>query len=702
MFVQVLKKNGKLDEWQPKKIVKALMAASGRETKNPITEDQIQQVVNKVEYRLTIIGKDIIKTEDLHSMVMQELSDVNHEVYLQYKGYREYKKEQARAFRKTNEAAQKIIGYGDKENANKDSTLNSTKQTLIGEQSMQEMFKSFEVPKKYIKAHEEGWIYIHDLSSRMIPQINCCLFDMGKVLENVTLNGVEYEEIKSVLAAFSVMGDVTLSASAQQYGGFTIPQMDEVMSPYANKTYERLFIQYKEDVDADTARKLAYKGTIRQIEQGYQGFETKLNTINSSLGQTPFVTITIGLGTDRWSREIAKVVLKTRMNGLGKQKITAIFPKIVFPHRKEINGNVDSPNYDIKKLAIECSQIRMYPDWLSLDEGFKSDTFERCGKAVLPLGCRAFLSAFNDPITNEEIYTGRSNIGAVTLNLPKIAIESNGSIDRFYELINHYTQLIFDFHEWTYAKVGKAKGSTNPLLFVHGGSWMSVGYDDPIKPILAGVTASLGYVGMEEMCQSLFGSGIYENHSFAIGLTKHLRKLCDEAKEKYNHLYALYSTPAESLVYKVQLMNREKYGIIPNVTDREYCTNSFHIPVWQNISAPEKIFMEKEFQQIATGGHITYNEYEYGTGLDVLESMIDYAMDSGLYYGVNIVSGTCNDCSEHGDFDEECPKCHSHNITSITRCCGYLSYQNLNGDTRYNEGKQKEVAERVKHSMVGV
>lgn len=699
MNTKVLKKNNSIADWEPRKIVKALMAASGRETKNPITESEIDQVVGRVEVRITTLDVEYIATDDLHSIVMQELADVNHEVYLQYKGYREFKKQHAKAFSVTNEAARKIIGMGDDENANKDSELNSTKATLIGESATGQLVREFEMPRQFLNAHDEGWIYIHDLNNRLIPQFNCCLFKYQDVLKNIVLNGVEYEEINQIRTAFTVLGDIILQASAQQYGGFSLPEVDKHLAPYAEYTYRSKKAEFLEEgIEYELARAMAMKRTIREIRKSYLAIETKLNTINSSLGQTPFVTISFGLSTDFWAKEITKVILETRMQGLGVKKITAIFPKLVFLHRNEVNGLPTSPNYDLKLLAVKCSETRLYPDWLSLDAGSLGEVYDRCQKAVTPMGCRAFLSPFNHPETGEEIYEGRCNVGAVTLNLPKMALASKGNVDYFMALVKKYSDLVFRIHEWTYDYVGKAKGSSNPLYYCEGGAWMSVGYDDNIAPILEAATASLGYVGIQETCYALFGSGIYENHDFALELVQTLRDACEAAKEKYHHLYALYSTPAESLVYKVQMMNRKEYGVIPFVTDKDYCTNSFHIPVWEELLAPEKIMMEEEFHKLATGGRITYNEYKYGTKHDVLLSMISFAMEKGLYYGVNIVSGTCNACGHHGDFDDECPMCHAHDTTCVTRNCGYLAYQTLRGGTRYNPGKRQEMTERVKHN----
>lgn len=418
--------------------------------------------------------------------------------------------------------------------------------------------------------------------------------------------------------------------------------------------------------------------------------------------QVPFVTISCGLDTSKWGRLISLIILRVRKEGLGRDKLTAIFPKISFLHRNEINGLKDSPNYDIYLEAIECSRKRLYPDYLSLNNPEMNNLakiYERSGKVVTGMGCRAYLSDYIDENGN-EIYTGRANIGAVSLNLPKIAIESNGDISKFYKLIDEYSDMVFDIHLDYYEKLAKTKGSTNPLFFVGGGAWKNVGHDETVESVIEAFTASLGYIGLEEVCHYFFKEGLRHHQDFALKIVRHLRSNVDKAKEKYGKLFALYSTPGESLIYRFNNLNREQYGIIENVTSRDYQSNSFHIHVSEDVSVPEKISLESPFHSIATGGRISYCEFPYGVDSNVLKQSIDFAMQQGLYYGVNVISATCNDCGHQGDF-EDCPKCKSENVTSVSRCCGYLSFGKIKGDSRYNLGKQAEIRERIKHNTCG-
>lgn len=709
-MLKVMKKDGHIEVFDTKKIQEAILASARKILSNEEEYDMQQKaliIANEVARFLNSTEDEnaVIMTSKIHNVVLEILSKEWEVVGASYGMYRNYRKQMAKTFLKSYEESETVLHDGDKENANKDSDLNSTKQALIANNNMRGYMETFEMDKDWIEAHKQGWIHIHDLAERYLRQQNCCLFNMAGLLDGgFQLNGTVYAEPKHFDSAINVVGDVTLFASAQQYGGFTIPEIDTVLAKYAEKSYQSnlKFILDKfgditnEDI-METLEQTAYDMTVRELEQGFQGFETKLNTISNSLGQIPFVTITFGLDTTQWGREISKAILNVRIKGIGENKSTAVFPKLSFLHRKEINGDPDSPNYDIKQLGIECSRKRLYPDWLSLDDGNLAEVYERSGQVVSGMGCRAYLSPFWDEQGN-EIYTGRSNIGAVTLNLPKIGLESKGDWNKFFDLIDKYSDIVFAIHEDYYTKISKTKGSSNPLYFCEGGAWTKVGYDEEVGKIYEASTASLGYIGIYETLKAMnVPKEEYLKHGTKI--VAYLKKLTEKATINYNHLYALYSTPAESLCYRFQKINRKDYGVIKDVTDREYITNSFHVPVWEDVSVPEKIAFEAPFHKLATGGRISYNEFVYGVDNSVLEQAINFAMENGMYYGVNVVAGTCNQCGYSGDFHDNCPKCGTHDITVVTRVCGYLSFDQIHGDSRYNPGKQKEVKERVKHNF---
>lgn len=680
-MLNVMKKDGHIEVFDTKKIQEAILASARKILSNEEEYDMQQKaliIANEVARFLNSTEDEnaVIMTSKIHNVVLEILSKEWEVVGASYGMYRNYRKQMAKTFLKSYEESETVLHDGDKENANKDSDLNSTKQALIANNNMRGYMETFEMDKDWVEAHKQGWIHIHDLAERYLRQQNCCLFNMAGLLDGgFQLNGTVYAEPKHFDSAINVVGDVTLFASAQQYGGFTIPEIDTVLAKYAEKSYQSnlkfildKFGNITNENIMETLEQTAYDMTVRELEQGFQGFETKLNTISNSLGQIPFVTITFGLDTTQWGREISKAILNVRIKGIGENKSTAVFPKLSFLHRKEINGSPESPNYDIKQLGIQCSRLRLYPDWLSLDSGNLAEVYERSNQVVSGMGCRAYLSPFWDEQGN-EIYTGRSNIGAVTLNLPKIGLESKGDWNKFFDLIDKYSDIIFAIHEDYYTKISKTKGSSNPLYFCEGGAWTKVGYDEEVGKIYEASTASLGYIGIYETLKAMNVSK-EEYLKYGTKIVAYLKKLTEKATINYNHLYALYSTPAESLCYRFQKINRKDYGVIEDVTDREYITNSFHVPVWEDVSVPEKIAFEAPFHKLATGGRISYNEFVYGVDNSVLEQAINFAMEKGMYYGVNVVAGTCNQCGYSGDFHDNCPKCGTHDITVVTRVCG--------------------------------
>lgn len=711
--IKVVKKDGTIERFNPDKINKAIDKSADRVSVS-LSEAERRAIHGEISVSLMLLEHgEYVTVGKLHDYVLNALSKVNARVYESYKSYRDYKTRFSQSFSKAAEFANKVVYSGDKENANKDSSLNSTKQALIGEGYMKELMRNFEMDKRWIQAHDEGFIHIHDLGSRYLNQINCCLFDMANLLSGgFEMNGVKYTEPKNIRSAWNVIGDVTLNASSQQYGGFTISEIDTILSKYAKKTFNAYLNKYSAIIsNYEEASKLAKADTMYDIRQGYQGFEHKLNTVSNALGQTPFVTITFGHDNDKWSREISRAILEERKKGMGKDCVTAIFPKLVFLYSYENHSVVsDTNNHDLFDLAIECSRTRLYPDYLSLDSpetNIVGEVYKETGKIISPMGCRAYLSRDNIHKPSEEVYVGRNNIGAVSLNIPKMAIlsvekgsDKESAMAYLKDYIYQYAQYVWSIHLEAYEKIGKMKGSTNPLLFVEGGSWKSVGYDEPVAPILELSTASLGYVGLEEAANMFIHVyGDVDKEEFKYEIVKYLAKLVDIAKKKYNKLFALYATPAENLVYRFQKMNREEFGIIKGVTDKEYMTNSFHVHVAEEINAIDKIFVESKYHQLSAGGRITYTEFPYAVDSNVLKQSIEFAMKQGLYYGVNVVSSSCDDCGHKGDFSV-CPVCESRNVTMIERVCGYLTLAQTKGDTRLNKGKLAETHDRVKHVYV--
>lgn len=705
--LQIIKKDGTLEPYNDEKIKTAIKKSADRTTK-PLTDTQIEKTIKLVETEIKNLKK--IPVQEMHEHVQSGLRSVRKDVYEEYSRYRNYKKENALILNELKAQADGLKYGSYRENANKNSDLIATKRALLSEMTMKKLVMNYELDPALSKAHNDGDIYIHDLGDRWSRTHNCCLFDMANLLRNkpekgyaFKLNNMEYHEPKSASTALAVMGDLILSASSNQYGGFSVVDVDKIVAPYADKSYNSHLAYFSEKLGAGNdkyklAKELAKEQTLNELRQGYQSIEYKLNSLSNALGQTPFVTFTFGFDTSFWGREFTKAILNTRL-----ETDNVVFPKLVMYCRKEINTNPDSPNYDLFVLANKCSRHRLYPDYLSFDSGFLAETYERSGKCLGPMGCRSFLSFFKNPMTNEEIYTGRGNVSVVSVHLVKYALEAKGNWDKFYELLDKNTKLAIDANQWYHREVSKLKGSSNPLFWVEGGAWMSVGMDESVAPIVKGFTASIGFVGMNQTLRAMgVDTSDHEaSQKIAISILERMNAQINKRKDEDDILYSLYATPAESLCYTFNNIIRDQYGIIPGVSDKDYQTNSFHIDVWDHVSAPEKISYEAPFHQIAQGGHIGYVELPYGVSTSSLESIIRYAMDKGMYFGINVVSAVCCDCNEHGDFIDECPNCKSKDINIITRVCGYLAVLKRNGEFRQNPGKIAETMQRVDHSGFG-
>lgn len=709
MNTSVIKKDGvRVEPFDFVKIQRAVNLASDRVNVRLQDEDLKtleKSIMERVENR-------VVPVAELHDIVIDGLALVNPKVAESYKSYRGYKINFNKTFSKIIDATRNLIDNGDKENANKNSTLISTKKELTSGIVSKHVALDYELPQDVAKAHKEGYLHVHDLTDEIYGSINCCLFDMESLLKNgYEINGVVNRQPNHLETALSVISDIILSASSQQFGGFTVPQIDTVLAPYVKlgiEEYTELFAHTKnvyenEEAYLEWVENYVYERLLLHSFENM--FDHRLNTINNSNGQTSFTTITFGLETTKEGRLVTKAILNARLKGIGKNKITAIFPKLVFLHRAEINGNVDSPNYDLKQLGIECSMKRMYPDWLSLDEGYLGEIYDKYKKPIDPMGCRAFLSPYYKkggvkPLdeTDEPVFIGRGNCGAVSINLPRLAIESNGDLNVFFEKLDHYIDLALKKHVYKYNKLRGVKASSNPLFFCEGGCHIKLDPNDTIEEAIKTFTWSIGYIGIDEVTRCLLNKGVHEDNSLGIRILEHLQNRIDQAKEETGLMLALYSTPSESLCYRFLLSDKEKFGVIKGVTDKEYYTNSYHVWVKERVSALDKQDVEKPMFDIAKGGRIVYNEFPHTKNKKAVEQCINYAMSLGLYYGFNIQLDTCCTCSHTGEFENKiCTKCGSDDIISINRVCGYLGYSVVNKDTRFNKGKLCEVVDRVDH-----
>lgn len=702
--VKVIKKDGSLEAFNVQKVIDAVGKSAYRAL-TKFTEEEKRHICQTVVDKVNDIGEDQIPIQIMHNIVESALEDVKPIVAKSYRDYRNYKQDFVRMMDDVYKKSQSIMYIGDKENANTDSALVSTKRSLIFNQFNKELYQKFFMTTEEIQACRDGYLYVHDMSARR-DTMNCCLFNVAEVLSGgFEMGNIWYNEPKTLDVAFDVIGDIVLSAASQQYGGFTVPEVDKILEPYAEKSYQRDIEKYlRLGIDPETAESEALADVRKEFEQGFQGWEYKFNTVASSRGDYPFITVTAGIGTGRFAKMATIIMLNVRRKGQGKKehKKPVLFPKIVFLYDENLHGPGKELE-DVFEAGVKCSAKTMYPDWLSLTgKGYIASMYKQYGKVISPMGCRAFLSPWYErggmhPADEEDVpvFVGRFNIGVVSLHLPMILAKSRQESKDFYEVLDYYLNLIRQLHIRTYAYLGEMRASTNPLAYCEGGFLGGhLQLHDKIKPILKTATASFGITAFNELQELYNGKSLVEDGTFALEVLEHINNKIAEFKEEDGNLYAIYGTPAENLCGLQVKQFRAKYGIIEGVSDKEYVSNSFHCHVTEDITPIQKQDLEYRFWELANGGKIQYVKYPIDYNLEAIKTLIRRAMDMGFYEGVNLSLAYCDDCGHQELEMDICPVCGSRNLTKIDRMNGYLAYSRVHGDTRLSDAKMAEIAER--------
>lgn len=716
----VIKKDGTIEPYNEQKIIDACNKAA-RRAMYELSEQEYSKILNDIFIKIEEnYDEDTdIDIYDMHNIVESVLEEDFPTIAKMYKEYRNYKKDFVHMMDKVYERSQSIRYIGDKSNANTDSALVATKRSLIYNELSGELYKKFFLTHDEKQAAKDGYIYIHDRSARL-DTFNCCLFDVGNVMRGgFEMGNIWYNEPNYLDTAFDVMGDIILSTAAQQYGGFTIPEVDKILESYAEKSYEKYFDEYVKittkmqsnipiSLYDNYADEYATNKVQRDFEQGWQGIEMKLNSVGSSRGDYPFVTMTIGLATSKFGKMAAISLLKVHSEGQGKRgfKRPVLFPKIVFLYDKNLHGDGSDkyPSADVFNAGLDCSSKTMYPDWLSLTgDGYVSEMYKKYGKVVSPMGCRAFLSPWYEkggmhPVDENDkpIFEGRFNLGVVSLHLPMILAKARRESKDFYEVLDYYLELIRGLHKRTYDYIGELRASVNPVAFCEGGLLGgNLKPTDKIKSILPPMTMSYGITALNELQRLYNGKSIREDGQFALEVMQYINNYTNRIKEEDHILYAIYGTPAESLCGLQIEQFRKIYGIIENVSDKPYVSNSFHCHVSEQMSPIEKQDKEGRFWNLFNGGKIQYCRYNLGYNKEAIKTLILRAMDKGFYEGVNLAMCYCEDCGYQQVEMDVCPKCGSKMITKIDRMNGYLGFTRVHGETRYNEAKNAEIADRV-------
>ncbi|WP_273402473.1 anaerobic ribonucleoside-triphosphate reductase [Actinobacillus porcinus] len=589
------------------------------------------------------------------------------------------------------------------ENANKDAKVIPTQRDLLAGIVAKHYAKQYLLPKDVVEAHERGEIHYHDLDyAPFFPMFNCMLVDLkGMLTQGFKMGNAEIEPPKSIGTATAVTAQIIAQVASHIYGGTTINRIDEVLAPYVQISYEKL-LKTAEQWQIPDAKAYADAMIEKECYDAFQSLEYEVNTLHTANGQTPFVTFGFGLGLSWQARLIQRSILKNRLCGLGKNHKTPVFPKLVFTIKKGVNQSPTDPNYDIKKLALECASKRMYPDILNYDQVVKVT-----GSFKAPMGCRSFLGKYEE--NGQEIHDGRNNLGVVSLNLPRIALEAHQDEQRFFEILDQRLQIAKKALMTRIARLENTKARVAPILYMEGACGVRLKADDYVADIFKNGRASisLGYIGIHETINALYHQGhVFDSDVLREKALKIVERLSQATKAwaaETGYAFSLYSTPSENLCDRFCRLDTKQFGVIDGVTDKGYYTNSYHLDVEKKVNPYDKLDFEMPYPALASGGFICYGEYpNVQHNLKALEDVWDYAYDRVPYYGTNTPIDECYECGFTGEFEctskgFTCPKCGNHDSEKVSvtrRVCGYLG----SPDARpFNPGKQEEVKRRVKH-----
>ncbi|MFZ7234243.1 anaerobic ribonucleoside-triphosphate reductase [Avibacterium avium] len=589
------------------------------------------------------------------------------------------------------------------ENANKDAKVIPTQRDLLAGIVAKHYAKRYILPSDVVEAHEKGEIHYHDLDyAPFFPMFNCMLVDLkGMLTQGFKMGNAEIEPPKSIGTAAAVTAQIIAQVASHIYGGTTINRIDEVLAPYVQLSYEKhLHNAHQWQVPEPEAYAKAM--IEKDCFDAFQSLEYEVNTLHTANGQTPFVTFGFGLGTSWQARLIQQSILRNRIRGLGKNHKTPVFPKLVFTIKKGVNQQAGDPNYDIKQLALECASKRMYPDILNYEQVVKVT-----GSFKAPMGCRSFLGAYEQD--GELQHDGRNNLGVVSLNLPRIALEAKGDEQRFYALLDERLAIAKKALMTRIARLESTKARVAPILYMEGACGVRLKADDNVAEIFKNGRASisLGYIGIHETINALYPQHhIYDDEQLrqkGIAIVEYLAQATKQWRQETGYAFSLYSTPSENLCDRFCRLDTKQFGIIAGVTDKGYYTNSYHLDVEKKVNPYDKLDFEMPYPPLANGGFICYGEYpNIQHNLKALEDVWDYSYDRVPYYGTNTPIDECYECGFTGEFHctskgFTCPKCGNHDSEKVSvtrRVCGYLG----SPDARpFNAGKQEEVKRRVKH-----
>lgn len=708
--MQVVKRDGSIVAFDRSKIVSAIQKANHSvDEEERISQDMIERISRSIEQR----HRSRLLVEDIQDMVERQLME--QDKYVLAKNYIIYRYNRAlvRKQNTTDESILSLLHNTNKElaeeNSNKNTVIASTQRDYIAGEVSRDLTRRILLPEKISKAHDEGVLHFHDADYFVQPIFNCCLINIGDMLDNGTMmNGKLIESPKSFQVACNVMTQIIANVASNQYGGQSVDvsHLGKYLRRSYNKFKKRITDECQgEDVSEELIEKLTQERIQEELKSGVQTIQYQINTLMTTNGQSPFVTLFLYLKEgDPYIKENAMIVeeiLRQRLEGIKNASgvyVTPAFPKLVYV--LDENNCLRGGEYDdITRLAVKCSAKRMYPDYISAKK--MRENYE--GNVFAPMGCRSFLAPWKDE-NGEYKFEGRFNQGVVSINLPQIGILCKGDEGKFWKMLDERLEICY---EALMCRHNALKGVLSDVSPVHWqyGAIARLKKGETIDKFLYGgySSISLGYIGLYEL--TILMKGVSQTdpvgEEFAVRVMKHLRETCDRWKAETNIGFALYGTPAESLCYRFARIDKERFGTIPNVTDKGYYTNSYHVDVREEIDAFSKFDFESQFQAISSGGAISYVEIpNMRNNLTALAEVVQYIYDNIQYAEFNTKSDYCQVCGFDGeiiindDYQWQCPNCGNTDQTRMNvtrRTCGYL------GENYWNEGKTKEIKARVMH-----
>ena len=715
-MLQVIKRDGTKVPFDKAKIAKAIEKAEHSST-GLFEEGLADRIAGEIEDYAKAINKDltIYAIEDqVYYKLLENKNPATARAYENYKAVQAFKRQQ-------NTTDDDIIGLLDRsnvavldENSNKDAAIVSTQRDLIAGEVSKDIARRKIIPTDILEAHDSGAIHFHDMDYIIQPMFNCCLINLEDMLNNGTvINGKKIDTPKSFQVACTVTTQIIAQVASGQYGGQSINGIDRILAPFVRKSYDKLLAQvieeqvevYGMEPNMEKAKEIAWKRTRKEVKDGIQTIQYQINTLMTTNGQAPFVTLFMHFDPQsEYAKEAALIdeeILKQRIQGVKNDAnvyITPAFPKLIYV-LDEHNIHPDAPYYYLTELAAKCTAKRMYPDYISAKK--MREIYD--GNVFSPMGCRSFLAPWKDENGNFK-FDGRFNMGVVSLNLPQIGILANGSEEKFFEILAKRLDLAKRALLLRYNLLKNVVSDVSPIHWQHG-AIARLGKGEKIGKYLENgyATISLGYIGIYEATKLITGESNTgkKGSVFALKVIDALHDATESWKKETGLGFGLYGTPAESLTNRFSSLDRARFGIIEDITDKGYYTNSYHVNVREEINVFDKFKFESEFQKRSTGGCISYAEIPNMTNnIEAVLTMIKYIYDNISYAEFNTKSDYCHECGFDGEIilnennEWECPRCHNKDrdkLTVIRRTCGYL------GENFWNEGRTKEIKDRVMH-----